>query len=100
MKELQPIQRDKTEVVAKRHVKDEFSLIASLNPKKGQTLFEINKKTGTIKPAQFETASITFAETGKTKVVKKVITKPDCFYTCAVNENNALRHYTRMFTKK
>ena len=95
MKEQEQIIKDKTEFVRQAEVDSKFQLIGSVkNLKKGMTLFEINRETLEVVPAEFEkTLVIDFNAMGGKKPIKKVIAKDGCFYSLALNKANALKKY-------
>lgn len=64
-------------------------LIASIHPHKGHTCFELNVKTGALKPADIQEKNCTI--TGAKK--HKVITREDCIYAAALNRENAQKKF-------
>lgn len=95
MKEQEKIISDKIENVKQVEVESKFQLIGSVkNLKKGMILFEINRETLEVSPAEFEkTLVVDFNVIGGKKPIKKVITKEGHFYSLALNKVNALKKY-------
>lgn len=63
--------------------------VARMILKRGQTLFEVNKKTLEVRAAVFEKI-----ETGTGS--KKLVIQPDCWYCPALNPKNAMRKYAQL----
>lgn len=80
---------DKLQVVQQVPVKTE-TMIDSIRPHKGHTLFEINCSTGNITAANFEEIDGLFSG----GVRKKVIVKENCLYISCLNKKSALKKYT------
>lgn len=95
MKESEKIIEDKIENVKQVQIEKETQLIGSVkNLKKGLTLFEINRETLEVNPAEFEkTLVVDFNAIGNQTPTKKVVTKEGCFYSLALNKKNALKKY-------
>ena len=81
---------DKLQVVQQVPVKTE-TMIDSIHPHKGHTLFEINCSTGEITPAKYEQIDGLFSGDG---VRKKVFIKENCLYISCLNKKSALKKYT------
>ena len=75
------------EQVAKKQ--KEYKLIGKLRKVAGHTLFEFNKKTKEIKPADIKRECIFDAKTGKPLYKTKTDIHKDCFYLQALNIKNA-----------
>lgn len=80
---------DKLQVVQQVPVKTE-TLVDSIQPFKGHTLFEIDCSTGNIVVAKYEEINATLH--GGTK--KKIIIKENCLYISCLNKKSALKKYT------
>jgi len=81
---------DKLQVVQQVPVKTE-TLVDSIRPFRGHTLFEIDCSTGNIVAAEYEQIDGLFSGTG---VRKKVIIKENCLYISCLNKKSALKKYT------
>lgn len=95
MKETGKIIEDKVENVKQVAVHTETQFIGSVkNLKRGMTLFEINRETLEVVPAEFEkTLVVDFNAIDGQKRTKKVVTKEGHFYSLALNKANALKKY-------
>ena len=92
---------DKMEVVATKPDKTE-TLLHSIKPHKGHTLFEANLLTGELEVAQYEKTDILYPITYKADVVKrkKVLAKKDCVYISALNRKNAEAKFFKMINRR
>ncbi len=77
----------RVEQVAKKQ--REYKLIGTQRKVAGHTLFEFNKKTKEIKPADIKRECILDATTGKPIYKTKTDIHEDCFYLQALNVKNA-----------
>lgn len=77
----------RVEQVAKKQ--KEYKLIGKQRKVAGHTLFEFNKKTKEIKPADIRRECILNAETGEPIYKTKTDIHEDCFYLQALNVKNA-----------
>lgn len=97
MKELKAHLKDEVKVQAKKKQQKEnqINFFGRIKPKKGQSIFEINTKTGEIFQAQFINTTVDYAKAikGDFSGLNEVIIKDDCIYIPALNEANALRKY-------
>lgn len=95
MKETENLKEDKIEIVKEAELKSELKLIGSFKPKKGHTLFEVNKLTGEVKKAEFEVDTTIHFDKAKnvkqTGTRSEVITKDNCSYHTALNVQNLFR---------
>lgn len=66
--------------------------VARVILKRGQSLFEVNKKSLEVRKAVFE-------KTDSDTVVKKLVIQPDCWYCPALNPKNAMRKYAQLATR-
>lgn len=86
--------------------------IAQIIPHPGHTVFEFDLTTGNIEPAIIESITAEVIGTPKLKaghirimgntgttVHKKVIQRPQCLYTSALNKKNALKKFVPMYDK-
>jgi len=98
MKEAQIKIEEKRQVKAEQK-QESSQLIGSLQPKKGQFVFEYCIATGDMKKVEPEKLSIDFEAAKEGEIVKrsKVIVKKDHLYAVAINERNALRKILKRF---
>ncbi|MBP9720571.1 MAG: hypothetical protein KBD02_04850 [Bacteroides sp.] len=92
---ITPDNPDKLQVVQQAPVKTE-TLMDSIRPFKGHTLFEINCSTGNIIAAEYEEINATLHG----GVKKKVIIKENCLYISCLNKKSALKKYTAWITDR
>ena len=86
---------DKLQVVQQVPVRTE-TMVDSITPHKGHTLFEIDCSTGNIVAANFEEIDGLFSG----GVRKKVIVKENCLYISCLNKKSALKKYTVWVTDR
>ena len=87
---------DKLQVVQQVPIKTE-TMVDSIRPFKGHTLFEIDCSTGEITPAKYERIDGVFSGDG---VRKKVLIKENCLYISCLNKKSALKKYTAWMTDR
>lgn len=93
MKELQQRIVDDTSNVLEQRPVIKNEVLVRLRPRKGHRCYEMNLATGQVEEAEVvETAAILTHDPHVPKVVKKVLIKPNCIYTTALNKQNAFRH--------
>jgi hypothetical protein len=94
--------KDKLEISAEIPNKREEKYIATLHPQKGHSCFEMNLVTKEIKLAEFENVVGSFTDAANGNFIKKskVLIKPNCIYTTALNLVNADKRFIKMITKK
>ena len=87
--------KDQIEIVGQAEKKYEVKKLATINPHKGHTLFQIDIKNRTITVAEFEQQDVEMLKLNKnwTGVTKKVTVKPDCIYISALNQKNAIKKF-------
>lgn len=86
MKEVENLASDKTELHAPKPIHKATQFIGSLNPHRGQYVWEMNLDTRVIEMAQFKEASF---DVEANTVRKKLIVKENCLYAVAINAKNA-----------
>lgn len=94
MKETDNIQKDQIENVKQVEVQKQLQLHDRRIPKKGHTLFEINKITGQVVKAELvELKEVPFEKAKRLQPIAthKVIMKENCFYVSALNIKNLFR---------
>ena len=94
MKETQPKQNDKIEIVKQTKVETQKVLVAKRRVMKGHKMFEVNLANATILEPEFDKkpeVSYKDAIQGNTSVKKELTTKPDCLYISALNEKNVIK---------
>lgn len=89
-KQLSERDTDGQEVVVP--AKTEKQLFATIIPKKGHTLWEINPFVGSCEPAVFKSVNAVMTKIGSA-VTKDVIKKEKHIYISALNRENALRKF-------
>lgn len=87
---------DKIQVAQQVPVKTE-TLVDTIRPHKGHTLFEIDCSTGEINAAKYEQIDGVFSGVG---VRKKVLIKENCLYISCLNKKTALKKYTAWITDR
>lgn len=93
MKELQQRISDNTSNVLEQRPVIKNELLLRLRPKKGHRCYEMNVTTGQVEEAVVvETDAVIAPGASMPSVVKKVLIKPNCIYTTALNKQNAFRH--------
>lgn len=110
MKELQTHIHQKVEIHAIKPIKKEVQLVATIKPKNGQKVYQLDLTTGLITEAEYKNQRIEFVDniclltkavTGKIEVAKKDIdVKPNCRYWPAINPENANRHFHKLLGVK
>ena len=96
VEKITPDNPDKLQVVQQVPIKTE-TLMDSIRPFKGHTLFEIDCSTGNIVAAEYEQIDGLFSGGG---VRKKVIIKENCLYISCLNKKSALKKYTAWITDR
>ena len=108
MKEVEEHKIDKTEVVNQRQIEKQKKLVSKLKPKPGQTVYELNCKSGVVQPATFKNERVqlvarrnlfTFKKQLVQKRVKVIDFKPGFLYVCALNEENAAKKFMKALQK-
>lgn len=98
MKELTQHLKEEIKVEAVKEIAKQHKFFGSLNPKKGQTVWQMDLNTLEITPAKFE--EVNFIATGEGKGVhKKLVIKTDCIYNVALNMENAKRKFINRLNK-
>ena len=87
---------DKMQVAQQVPVKTE-TLVDTIRPHKGHTLFEIDCSTGEINAAKYEQIDGVFSGEG---VRKKVLIKENCLYISCLNKKTALKKFTAWVTNR
>lgn len=92
MKEKQ-ITSDQIEIVKQQQAKTEEKFVKRFRPHPGHIMFELNKETGEIAPAVFESLPISYEKAIKNDLSnnKKIVMNPNCIYVSALNIKNALK---------
>lgn len=92
-------EKQQLEAIIKQKKQVEHELITSYNPRKGHTLFEINKVTLEIKKAKFienKTVSWYIAKKiEKGEHVDEVLINNNCVYISALNAKVAMKRYSK-----
>ena len=91
---------DKMEVSVTKPDKSQ-TVLHSIKPHKGHTLFEANLLTGELIIAQYEQTNALYP-VGKvvTAIRKKVLAKKDCVYISALNHKNAQAKFFKMINRR
>ena len=99
MKELEKQIKEPTEFVDQQEKKTVEKLVARHFPHRNHTMFELDMKTGTMVPAEFEEQDVKYdPKWTKEKSIgchKKLVIKKDCLYISALNEKNARKHLAK-----
>jgi hypothetical protein len=85
------------EQVAKKQ--KEYKLVGSQRKVSGHTLFEFNKSTKEIKPADVKRECIMDFKTGKPVYRTKTDMHENCFYIQALNVKNAIKKLKKLGSK-
>lgn len=96
MKETEPKVKEPQEVLKQAEIKSTEKYLGSLRLLKGQTLFEVNKKTLEIKEARFEEKEalplfVKGVKRDYSPVRTKLIVNEDCYYVAALNKKNVIK---------
>jgi hypothetical protein len=99
MKELEQYEKVSQEIVTP--IKKETELLGTLRPQKGHKCFELNVKTNEIREAEFAEEEIRLFTSSKDghSVKRKINVKDDCIYFTALNKQNALKKFNKVFNK-
>lgn len=91
-RESEPIEN-----VAQQQVKKKERLIQRLFPHRGHTLFEFDRSTGKMEPAEYAEQDIVVNWKDKTnpKPIKKVVIKEGFLYISALNKKNAYKQLAK-----
>lgn len=73
----------------------EYRLIGKQRKVRGHTLFEFNRKTKEIRPADIST-NVVVGMNGKWRYITKTDVYQDCFYLQALNEKNAKKKLVKL----
>lgn len=95
MKELLPLQKDKPKLAVEKQYEKQHKFIGSVKPHKGQNFYELSLETRKITIAEFDDISMKFENTNKAGIHKKLVVKPLCIYTTALNLKNAERKFLK-----
>ena len=110
MKELEQKPENKIEFVKQAEIEKKQVLIGKMKPQKGHIVWEFNKKTLEIVPAQFQklpasyqakavlkTNNLHYFQKHTTFSGSKIIIKQDCLYIPALNKKNVIKILERDF---
>lgn len=97
--------KPKSEVKQKKQQEQEYKYIGSIRHNRGHILYAINKKTLEVHEAEYiSKKTLTWKEALKIylggHVKREVQVERDCFYIEAMNKENALKKYKKLFYKK
>jgi hypothetical protein len=97
MRELKAHLKEEIKVQANKQQQkeDQINFFGRIKPKRGQSIFEINTKTGEILQAKFINTTVNYVQAvkGDFSGLNEVLVKEDCIYIPAINEANALRKF-------
>lgn len=96
MKELTSHIHPSIAIHAQKEVAKQKQFLGSLKLHKGQTCYEMNIKTGVITKAEYSEVKIDTSGA----VIKTIITKENCLYLTAINEENASRKFMQSFNNQ
>jgi len=85
--------KEKTELSVQKQQEKRNELIGSLHPKSGHSIWEVNTETLEVKLAEFEDSTYTPNLFNPADFNKRIIIKPNCFYTCALKKKTALNNF-------
>lgn len=91
MKEIELNNAEKIELSVKQKKEKEYTLIGTLVPHEGHTIWEINKETLEVKKASF--FSKNYYMFGENK--KEILVKKHCTYISALTKKTALEKYKK-----
>lgn len=77
-----------------REVKKQV-LLHTVHPKPGHTVFEYNRITGKLLPAEIKEVNAKLGEMGY-GINKKIVTKDNCIYASALNKESALKKIVKL----
>ena len=78
----------------KKEQEKKQTLLGTIRPHRGHTLFSVNKKTLEIKKAEFEKQDASFYFK---KQNKKVVVEENCLYIPALNKKNLIKKLRKQF---
>lgn len=91
--------QERTELNVKKKQEIEYVLQGTIKAQKGHFIWELNKKTGEIKKAEFKRNTVVFAPNKPVFAAElpaeELIVKADCIYIPALNAENAKRKYQK-----
>lgn len=94
MKELNSHIKAEIQITEAKEYAKKKAYLGSLRRHPGQTVFQMNIRTGIILPAEF---SETTAHLRTGQIIKKILIKEDTVYCVAINESNASKKFMKMF---
>lgn len=110
MKELEQHRIDKAELHAVKPIKKEVKLDATIKPKPGQKVYQLDLDTGLITEAEYKKERVELVESINLitdekmglvpKIIKDIERKPNCRYWPAINAENANRHFHKLLGVK
>lgn len=97
MKELNQHIKPAISIPAQKQIDKKQVLVGRMVIKPGMKCFEFNYKTGEIKVAEFEKQNIVLTGSAINRISRKVISKENCLYCVAINQNNAEKKFLKLF---
>lgn len=106
MKDFEPqLPQDDKELAAEQRQVIQQQLVAELTKQPGHTVFEFDLTNGNITPAKIEKTELHLGgerkghmRTGAT-VHRKIIQRPQCLYTSALNKENAVKKFAAQYER-
>lgn len=97
MKEVsEDFKQNEVVITEEKQVRKESKLIGSQRKVPGHVLWELNKKTGELKPATYKKVYVRIRHLKNFSVHDQVEINPDCYYFQALNRKNAIKHLKRL----
>lgn len=93
-----------TAIVTRMRREKQYSLIGSLLPKRGHTLFKVNRRTWEVSEAEYQPVTYQITtwneKTFQEKHHRRVILDGGHCYVSALNKANALKHFLNALSKR
>ena len=103
MKELEKTNQDKVEIGQEQKKESKKVLINRIQPHENHICFQYNTKTNEMSRAVFKKQDVTIYDSDNGIVTsplkREVIVNSDCVYTTSLNEQNAIKHFSKILDK-
>lgn len=100
MKELEKVNQDKLEISADQKKESKKVLIDRIIPHENHTCFQYNTKTNVLSKAEFKKQDVKIWDSKNGiqhgAIKKEIIVDSDCVYFSCLNEENAIKHFSKM----
>lgn len=100
MKELEKVNQDNIEIGAEQNKESKKVFINSIIPHENHTCFQYNTKTNALSKAEFKKQDVKIWDSKDGiqhgAVKKEIIVDSDCIYVSCLNEENAVKHFSKI----